>query len=130
MKRQSGSAFSAAIFFILGATLLTMAVLAMSKINTFTIRPHLELQRSFYINEGAANRVQWLLAADRLPEIWIIQNSSTIDSWQMEPFMSLIITERKLSSRSQIPAADSISAQETQTPHGTGSKMHGSLIPT
>ncbi|MBQ7403455.1 MAG: hypothetical protein IJW05_08460 [Lentisphaeria bacterium] len=65
MKRQSGSAFSAAIFFILGATLLTMAVLAMSKINTFTIRPHLELQRSFYINEGAANRVQWLLAADR-----------------------------------------------------------------
>ncbi|MBE6405327.1 MAG: hypothetical protein E7040_04825 [Lentisphaerae bacterium] len=65
MKQESGSALIAAVFFILSATLLTMAVLAMSKFNTFTIRPHTDLQRSFYINEGAANRIQWLIAADR-----------------------------------------------------------------
>lgn len=65
MKRQSGSALGAAVIFILSATMLTMAVLAMSKYNTFTIRPHVELQKSFYINEGAANRIQWLIAADR-----------------------------------------------------------------
>ena len=65
MKRESGSALIAAVFFILGATLLTMSVLAMSKFNTFTIRPHTDLQRSFYTNEGAANRIQWLIAADR-----------------------------------------------------------------
>ena len=65
MKRESGSALIAAVFFILGATLLTMSVLAMSKFNTFTIRPHTDLQRRFYTNEGAANRIQWLIAADR-----------------------------------------------------------------
>ncbi|MBQ9772902.1 MAG: hypothetical protein IJW23_13860 [Lentisphaeria bacterium] len=65
MKQESGSALIAAIFFILAATLLTMAVLAMSKFNTFTIRPHTDLQRSFYTNEGVANRIQWLIAADR-----------------------------------------------------------------
>ena len=47
MKRQSGSALGAAVIFILSATMLTMAVLAMSKYNTFTIRPHVELQKSF-----------------------------------------------------------------------------------
>ena len=65
MKQQSGSALVAALCFIFGASLLTMAVLAMSKYNTFTVRPHIEMQRSFYISEGAANRIQWLLAADR-----------------------------------------------------------------
>ena len=65
MRQQSGSALVAALCFIFGASLLTMSVLAMSKYNTFTIRPHIELQKSFYLNEGAANRIQWLLAADR-----------------------------------------------------------------
>lgn len=65
MKKQSGSAMAASIVFILSATLLTMAVLSISKYNSFTIRPHVELQKSFYINEGAANRIQWLIAADR-----------------------------------------------------------------
>lgn len=62
---QSGSALGAAICFIFSATLLTLSVLAMSKYHTFTIRPHLELQKSFYLGEGAANRIQWLIAADR-----------------------------------------------------------------
>ena len=64
-QQQSGSALVAALCFLFGASLLTMAVLAMSKYNTFTIRPHIEMQKSFYINEGAANRIQWLIAADR-----------------------------------------------------------------
>ena len=65
MKNQSGSALVAALCFIFGASLLTMSVLALSKYNSFTIRPHVEMQRNMYISEGAANRIQWLIAADR-----------------------------------------------------------------
>ena len=62
---QSGAALGAAVCFIFSATLLTMSVLALSKYNSFTVRPHIELQKSFYLCEGAANRIQWLIAADR-----------------------------------------------------------------
>ena len=44
---------------------MTAVVLALSKIATFDVRAHIELQRSAYINEGVANRIQFLLAADR-----------------------------------------------------------------
>lgn len=47
------------------AGLLAAAVLSLSKSGTFTVAAHVELQRSMLIAEGAAARVQWLLAADR-----------------------------------------------------------------
>lgn len=47
------------------AGILTALVVSLSKIGTFTVASHVELQRSMLISEGVANRVQWLLAADR-----------------------------------------------------------------
>ena len=50
---------------IFTAGILTAAVLSLSKIGTFTVAAHVELQRSMLVAEGVAARVQWLLAADR-----------------------------------------------------------------
>ena len=62
---ESGSALVAALVLIFSASMLTMAVLAISQTATLDIRAHTQLQRSAYINEGVSNRIQWLLAADK-----------------------------------------------------------------
>ena len=62
---EQGSALIAALCLIFMAGMLTATVLALSRIATFDVRAHVELQRSAYINEGVANRIQFLLAADR-----------------------------------------------------------------
>jgi len=54
----------AVLCLIFTAGLLTTAVLAISKNVSFSVAAHLELQRSMYVAEGTANRVQWLIAAD------------------------------------------------------------------
>ena len=64
-KRESGSALIAVLCLIFTAGLLVTAVVSMSQYNTFTLGTRLALQRSFYTAEGAANRIQWLIAADR-----------------------------------------------------------------
>ena len=64
-RSESGSALVAVLCLIFMAGLLSAAVLAMSKYNTFTMAAHLALQKSMYVNEGAATRIQYLLAADR-----------------------------------------------------------------
>jgi len=64
-KSESGSALIAVLCLIFMAGLLASAVLAMSKYNTFTMAAHLSLQKSMYVNEGAATRIQYLMAADR-----------------------------------------------------------------
>jgi len=64
-RSESGSALIAVLCLIFMAGLLAAAVLAMSKYNTFTMAAHLALQKSMYVNEGAATRIQYLLAADR-----------------------------------------------------------------
>ncbi len=64
-RGERGSALIAALCLIFMAGMLTATVLALSRIATFDIRAHVELQRSAYINEGVANRIQFLLAADR-----------------------------------------------------------------
>ena len=64
-RREQGSALIAALCLIFMAGMLTASVLALSRIATFDVRAHIELQRSAYINEGVANRIQFLLAADR-----------------------------------------------------------------
>ena len=63
--REQGSALIASLCLIFMAGMLTAVVLSLSKIATFDVRSHIELQRSAYINEGVANRIQFLLAADR-----------------------------------------------------------------
>ena len=65
-KRESGSALIAVLCLIFTAGLLVTAVVSMSQYNTFTLGTRLALQRSFYTAEGAANRIQWLIAADRI----------------------------------------------------------------
>ncbi len=70
MKKSSriiryNSALVSVLCLIFTAGILTAAVLSLSKSGTFTVAAHVELQRSMLIAEGAANRVQWLLAADR-----------------------------------------------------------------
>ncbi len=62
---ESGSALVAALVLIFSASMLTMAVLAISQTATLDIRAHTQLQRSAYINEGVSNRIQWLIAADK-----------------------------------------------------------------
>ena len=64
-RGERGSALIAALCLIFMAGMLTATVLALSRIATFDVRAHIELQRSAYINEGVANRIQFLLAADR-----------------------------------------------------------------
>lgn len=64
-RQESGSALVAVLCLVFVGGLLAAAVLAMSKYNSFTMAAHLELQKSQYINEGAATRIQYLLAADR-----------------------------------------------------------------
>ena len=62
---ESGSALIAVLCLLFTAGMLTTTVLMISRTATFDIYSHVELQRSDYINEGASNRIQWLIAADR-----------------------------------------------------------------
>ena len=62
---ESGSALVAVLCLVFMAGLLAGAVLAMSKYGSFTMAAHLALQKSMYVNEGAAARIQYLIAADR-----------------------------------------------------------------
>jgi len=62
---EKGSALVAALCLIFMAGMLSATVLALSRIATFDVRAHVDLQRSAYVNEGVANRIQFLLAADR-----------------------------------------------------------------
>ncbi len=64
-KSESGSALIAVLCLLFTAGMLTSTVLMISRTATFDVYSHVELQRSSYINEGASNRIQWLLAADR-----------------------------------------------------------------
>ena len=64
-RKENGSALVAVLALIFTAGLLTSAVLALSRIGTFEVLPHVARQRSMYVLEGAGNRVQYLLAADR-----------------------------------------------------------------
>ena len=64
-KQQKGSALIAALCLIFMAGMLTGSVLMITGITTLDIHAHVELQRSAYINEGTANRIAYLIAADR-----------------------------------------------------------------
>ena len=63
--KENGSALVAVLCLIFTAGILTTATISISKAGAFDVNSHLEMQRSLYIAEGAGNRIQWLLAADR-----------------------------------------------------------------
>ena len=62
---RHNAALIAVLCLIFTAGLLTASMLALSQSGTFTVAAHVELQRSMLIAEGAATRIQYLLAADR-----------------------------------------------------------------
>lgn len=63
--RESGAALISVLCLIFTAGILTAATLALSKSVGFNVTAHVKLQRSMLTAEGVANRVQWLIAADR-----------------------------------------------------------------
>ena len=68
MKRRIiryNSALISVLCLIFTAGILLASTLSLSKSGTFTVAAHVKMQRSMLISEGVANRVQWLLAADR-----------------------------------------------------------------
>lgn len=69
MKRHRLNRHNAALISVLclifTAGILTAATLALSQSGTLSIASHVELQRSMLIAEGVANRIQYLMAADR-----------------------------------------------------------------
>ena len=64
-RGESGAALVSVLCLIFTAGILTGAALAISKTGSFNIASHVKLQHSMLVAEGAANRIQWLIAADR-----------------------------------------------------------------
>jgi len=63
--RESGAALISVLCLIFTAGMLTAASLALAKLGSFSVASHVKMQRSMLVSEGVANRVQWLIAADR-----------------------------------------------------------------
>ena len=61
---ERGSALVAVLCLLLTGGIITTAVLSLSKIGTFTVFAHVERQKSMFVAEGVATRVQYLYAAD------------------------------------------------------------------
>jgi hypothetical protein len=64
-SNESGAALIAVLCLIFTAGILTATTLALSKSAVFNVTAHVKMQRSMLVSEGVANRVMWLLAADR-----------------------------------------------------------------
>ena len=62
---RHNAALISVLCLIFTAGILTAATLALSQSGTLGVAAHVELQRSMLVAEGVANRVQFLLAADR-----------------------------------------------------------------
>lgn len=65
MERESGAALVSVLCLIFTAGMLTTAAIALAKAGSFNVTSHVRMQRSMLVAEGVANRVQWLIAADR-----------------------------------------------------------------
>ena len=64
-RGESGSALIPVLALILACSMIVTAVIAMSQLNVYTMTAHVKQQKSMYLCEGAANRIQWLVAAER-----------------------------------------------------------------
>jgi len=62
---ESGAALISVLCLIFTAGILTAAALALATAGSFNVGSHVKMQRSMLVAEGVANRVQWLIAADR-----------------------------------------------------------------
>lgn len=82
------SALVSVLCLIFTAGILTAAVLSLSKSGTFTVAAHVSMQKSMLISEGVANRVQWLLAADRNLNPNDKPGSVDYEEWEYDRFMA------------------------------------------
>ena len=64
-RSESGSALIPVLALIMACSMIVTAVIGISQLNTYTMSAHTRQQRSQYVCEGAANRIQWLVAAER-----------------------------------------------------------------
>ena len=64
-KSESGIALISVLLLVATGSLLAMMVMSISKTTSFTVLPFVQLQRSYYVLEGMAQRIQFLISADR-----------------------------------------------------------------
>ena len=64
-RGESGIALISTLLLIVTGSLLAMMVMSISKNTSFTVLPFVQLQRSYYVLEGMAQRIQFLISADR-----------------------------------------------------------------
>ena len=64
-RGESGIALISVLLLIATGSLLALMVMSISKTTAFTVMPFVQLQRSYYVLEGMAQRIQFLISADR-----------------------------------------------------------------
>ena len=83
-KGESGIALISVLLLVATGSLLAMMVMSISKTTSFTVLPFVQLQRSYYVMEGMAQRIQFLISADRelygTPQQLNVDNYSEYDT--------------------------------------------------
>ncbi len=83
-RGESGIALISVLLLIATGSLLALMVMSISKTTSFTVMPFVQLQRSYYVLEGMAQRIQFLISADRQlygnPQQLNIDNYSEYDT--------------------------------------------------
>ena len=64
-RGERGSVLIPVLAVIISCSLVVSALMALSQLGTSGMAAHTRLQRSAYLCEGALNRAQWLIAAER-----------------------------------------------------------------
>ena len=64
-KGESGIALISVLLLVATGSLIALLVMSISKTTSFTVLPFVQLQRSYYVMEGMAQRIQFLISADR-----------------------------------------------------------------
>lgn len=65
IRREKGSVLIPVLAVIVSCSLIVSALMALSQLGTSGMAAHTRLQKSAYLCEGALNRAQWLVAAER-----------------------------------------------------------------
>ena len=83
-RGESGIALISVLLLIATGSLLALMVMSISKTTSFTVMPFVQLQRSYYVLEGMAQRIQFLISADRelygTPQQLNVDNYSEYDT--------------------------------------------------
>lgn len=83
-RGESGIALISVLLLIATGSLLALMVMSISKTTSFTVMPFVQLQRSYYVLEGMAQRIQFLISADRqlygAPQQLNVDNYSEYDT--------------------------------------------------